>query len=74
MDARRYNTNMWAIWLRQAPEAQLPASVALALLVIGALSALALFVSLRLARRMRAIGDAGDQRPTMDDGRKQDEG
>ena len=66
---------MWAVWLRQVTEAQLPAAVVIALLVIGALSGLALFVSLRLARRMRAIGDAGDRRPTTDDERRmKDEG
>ena len=46
--------------LEQALGGRLPMPVVIALVIIVAASVLALIVSLRVARRIRAIGDAGD--------------
>ncbi len=51
---------MAVILLQAAVRAGLPAPVLIALLTGVGISALALWVSLRIARRMRAIGDAAE--------------
>ena len=53
---------MTAAMLVDALQARLPAPVIVALLVVAAASALSLYVSIRIARRMRAIGDADETR------------
>lgn len=57
---------MAVILLQVAVRAGLPTPVLIALLMGVGISALALWVSLRIARRMRAIGDA-TERPVPTD-------
>jgi hypothetical protein len=50
---------MVAALLLFSPNPQLPDTVVVALVVVVVVSVLALAVSVRIARRMRAIGDLG---------------
>ena len=52
---------MFVVLLGQVAEGGLPPAVVIALILVAAASALALFVCIRIARRMRAIGEAGDR-------------
>ncbi len=54
-----YNTVMLHLLLAQNPRTELPPALLLAVGVAFTLSLLAVLVSIRIARRMRAIGDAG---------------
>jgi hypothetical protein len=53
--------------LEQTLGARLPTPVVIALIFIVAASVLALIISLRVARRIRAIGDAGDAQSGADE-------
>ena len=53
--------------LEQTLGARLPTPVVIALIIIVAASVLALVISLRVARRIRAIGDAGDAQAGADE-------
>jgi hypothetical protein len=63
---------MWAALLEQISGARLPLPVVIALIIIVAASALALIISLRVARRIRAIGDAGDAQSGADEEQRHD--
>lgn len=62
---------MLVVLLAQLAPAGLPGPVIVALMLVVAANVLALLVCVRLARRMRAIGDAGakDDDQGMGDGR-----
>ncbi len=64
---RRYNTGVAIVLLQETGRAGLPAPIVIALLVGAGVSVLALWVSLRIARRMRAIGDAAELPPPADE-------
>ena len=61
-----YNTAMIAALLAHALQARMPAPVTVALLIVVAASALSLYVSILVARRLRSIGEAND-RPEASD-------
>ena len=62
-----YNTVMIAALLADALQARMPAPVIVALLIVAAASALSLYVSILVARRLRSIGEANDRREADDD-------
>ncbi len=58
---------MVATLLEPVAGVRLPLPVVIALIIIVAASALALIVSLRVARRIRTIGDAADAQSGADE-------
>jgi len=58
---------MIAALLADALQARMPAPVIVALLIVAAASALSLYVSILVARRLRSIGEANDRREADDD-------
>ncbi len=53
--------------LADALQARMPAPVIVALLIVAVASALSLYISILVARRLRAIGEANDKREAADD-------
>ncbi len=64
---------MLAALLEQTMDPRLPTPVVIALIIIVAASVLALIISLCVARRIRAIGDAGDAQSGSDEERRHDD-